>query len=391
MALTECHECGQEISRSARVCTGCGAPLKKGNSGRVAILGGILLAVVSVALYSPGDLKASPNTYPIRPAASARYDAISFYKQVTSQTASCDYAGGVRAITMLGGDPVAVYQAAKDEDSSCLNVDDALEKLPIPQSLGRPVAIEFQKAVARCQSAYLSQWSSAHSLQRALDDGKIGDIATYRESQANMLVEHSGCSNGLISAAVPLGVTPADLNAGEKRTSAGVQASPPLAKNVMDNAPATAPAHEFKPATTSTLTEYNFSDFPVEPYSGPSISPSFSGKQRPYLQYSTMIAQAVKRGPVFAGSVAIAEFGCGADCGMGYAIDLKNGSVTDLPVGGDATLDLVTEYQPASRLLKAAWKGGSSNLACAGFAYFEWTGHDFRTLRRSAPSPAECH
>lgn len=144
-------------------------------------------------------------------------------------------------------------------------------------------------------------------------------------------------------------------------------------------------------ATTANLTEYNFSDFPSDNYSGPRVAPNFSGAQRPFRQFRTMISDGVKQGPVFAGSVAVAEFGCGADCSTGYAIDLTNGSVVNLPVGGDATLDMVTEYHPGSKLFKAAWTGGSTDPRCAGYGYFEWTGQGFRTLKKSLPSPAECH
>ena len=144
-------------------------------------------------------------------------------------------------------------------------------------------------------------------------------------------------------------------------------------------------------ATTANLTEYNFRDFPSDVSSGPRVAPDFSGAQRPFRQFRTMISDGVKQGPVFAGNVAIAEFGCGADCGTGYAINLSDGSVFDLPVGGDETLDMVTEYHPGSKLFKAAWTGGSTDPRCAGYGYFEWTGQGFKTLKRSPPSPPECH
>ena len=145
--------------------------------------------------------------------------------------------------------------------------------------------------------------------------------------------------------------------------------------------------------TAASLTEYKFQDFPSVPYNGPWVRPNFAGAQRDFRTYRTMISDGAKRGPVFAGSVAITQFGCGTDCSMGYAIDLKDGRVVPLPVGGEANSDLDVEYHLESRLLKAAWKGAARDYSgtpadCRGFAYFEWTGNDFRTVKASPHSSA---
>lgn len=354
----------------------------------------VLLGTLLIALTSCSESKTPPESYPIEAAASSKNDAIAFYKLVTSLTASCDLAGGIRIIAMQGGDPVTVYQAAKTEDSLCLQVTDKLENLQIPLSLGRPVAIRYARVIDRCKTAYLSQWSAVRALESALDNGgKVGNLATYRDREADMLAENSDCSKGLISAAAPLGITRADLIAEPKRpVSAEDPASLPIENAGTDSSPVAAPADDSanQSATTKNLTEYKFSDFPSSVYSGPWKAPNFSGAQRRFRQFRTMIANGAKQGPVFAGTVAIAELGCGTDCGMGYAIDLTNGGVFELPVGGGATLGMNIEYHQESRLLKAAWTGASTNPACAGFGYFEWNGHGFRTLKRSDPSPPEC-
>ena len=156
--------------------------------------------------------------------------------------------------------------------------------------------------------------------------------------------------------------------------------------------PAAAPDGDDQSATTANMMDYDFSSFPSRSFAGPWVAPDFARAQRPYRQYRTMISEGAKQGPVFAGSVAITQFGCGTDCSMGYAIDLKDGAVVPLPVGGEANSDLATEYHRGSRLLKAAWKGALLSYpgdikACAGFAYFEWTGHSFKTLKASPHAP----
>lgn len=139
------------------------------------------------------------------------------------------------------------------------------------------------------------------------------------------------------------------------------------------------------------MNEYNFDDYPIYSYTGRRVFPDFTRAQRGFREYRTKISEGVKQGPVFAGNVAIAEFGCGTDCGTGYAIDLTNGNVIELPFGGDATLDYADEYHPNSRLLKVAWTGQSTNPACGGQAYFEWNGHGFTTLKRTPPAPQGCN
>lgn len=167
-------------------------------------------------------------------------------------------------------------------------------------------------------------------------------------------------------------------------------AQPPAGTLALPN-PASGSDDNFPSATK--LSEYEFRNFPSVPYDGPWVQPKFAGAQRDFRLYRTMISDGVKQGPVFAGSVAIAQFGCGTDCSMGYAIDLKDGRVVPLPVGGEANSDLDVEYHVESRLLKAAWKGAAKDYSappadCRGFAYFEWTGHDFRTIKASPHSSA---
>ncbi|MDR6513410.1 hypothetical protein J2792_004304 [Novosphingobium capsulatum] len=156
--------------------------------------------------------------------------------------------------------------------------------------------------------------------------------------------------------------------------------------------PTVASANDAHYPSASDLNDYRFQDFPSEPFNGPLARPNFTGSQREFRAYRTMISDGAMRGPVFAGSVAIAQFGCGTDCSTGYAIDLKNGRIVPLPVGGETNSDLDLEYHVESKLLKAAWKGAAKEFSntppdCRGFAYFEWTGQAFRQIKASSHSP----
>ena len=129
------------------------------------------------------------------------------------------------------------------------------------------------------------------------------------------------------------------------------------------------------------------------------ISPSrtLAPTGKPYAwQLSTpenpeLVAQRLER---YAALVGKENVMAGTDCGMGYAVDLKNGNVVPLPVGGEANSDMELEYHPESRLLKASWKGAANDYSgppadCTGFGYFEWTGSEFKTLKAS-PHSAAC-
>jgi len=124
-------------------------------------------------------------------------------------------------------------------------------------------------------------------------------------------------------------------------------------------------------------------DYKADPYNGPVAHPDFSGKQKSYAQFRTRISDAVKGGVNFGGSLAIAEFGCGAECLMGFATDLQTGTVYDLPAGGEDNPELSLIYKPDSNLLLAQWTGGPDmdHPTCV-HAFFQWTGGAFTPLQK---------
>jgi hypothetical protein len=108
--------------------------------------------------------------------------------------------------------------------------------------------------------------------------------------------------------------------------------------------------------------------------------------------FRTMIQEAARAGPNFAGHFTLAEWGCGAGCVSMAVVDEKSGRVSDGPFallgydlayvyeGGEEQLDFRTD----SRLLIA--RGCPGEKDC-GTYYYEWTGEQFKLIRKSPAQP----
>jgi hypothetical protein len=169
-------------------------------------------------------------------------------------------------------------------------------------------------------------------------------------------------------------------NAPVDTTISGSASNAPTDSTVPDSANAANTA----PTPTAQFTDdLAFTDYKADPYNGPVTYPDFSGKQKSYAQFRTRISDAVKGGVNFGGSLAIAEFGCGAECLTGFVTDLQTGTVYDLPVGGEDTPELSLIYKPDSSLLLAQWTGGPDmdHPTCV-HAFFQWTGGTFNPLQK---------
>ncbi|MCW2392263.1 hypothetical protein [Sphingobium sp. B11D3A] len=125
---------------------------------------------------------------------------------------------------------------------------------------------------------------------------------------------------------------------------------------------------------------YSFADFPIVASIFTVVEPQLDGAQKEFRSFRTRIKAAVTEGPVFAGRVAIAQFGCGTSCKSGLAIDLSTGNIVSLPLGGEEHPDSEWEFQKNSRLMKVAWVDAWAEPKCHGQGYFEWNGSDFKQL-----------
>ena len=156
---------------------------------------------------------------------------------------------------------------------------------------------------------------------------------------------------------------------------------------------ATLPAraqHEKTPANARlSMTVPSFDDYRVPPgaiFKGVPASPQF--KTPGQRMFRTVIGEAVKKGPNFAGHYTIADWGCGTACESIAIIDAESGTVFDGPFGklpkaafyygpnvDEDKTDL--DYHLDSRLFVAR---GCPNFTACGAYYYEWTGAAFRLL-----------
>jgi len=98
--------------------------------------------------------------------------------------------------------------------------------------------------------------------------------------------------------------------------------------------------------------------------------------------FRTMIRDAAKKGPNFAGHYAVAEWGCGASCVSMAVIDVQSGAVYDGPTVDVSPFDAESagfSYHVDSRLMIVR---GCPNEKNCGAYYYEWTGSAFKLLRQ---------
>ena len=136
-----------------------------------------------------------------------------------------------------------------------------------------------------------------------------------------------------------------------------------------------------------------FEDYPAGPiYRGKPAPPKLVSPRA--RMYRTTIRDASSAGPLFAGHVAVAKWGCGSSCGCLALIDTINGTVYDAPFSilsfgygigllfegnlhpGD--VDPVS-FQLNSRLLIV--RGCPEDANCASY-FYEWTGRGIKLIRK---------
>jgi hypothetical protein len=123
-------------------------------------------------------------------------------------------------------------------------------------------------------------------------------------------------------------------------------------------------------------------------FTGVLVDPKFAtpGQRR----FRTVIRDWARKGPNFAGHYAIAEWGCGTGCVQMAVVDLQSGDVYDGPFGVLPRVSLClgantdedntgTFYRRDSSLFIVR---GCPNFANCGTFYYDWTGTQFKLLRK---------
>jgi hypothetical protein len=137
-----------------------------------------------------------------------------------------------------------------------------------------------------------------------------------------------------------------------------------------------------------------FEEFKVpEKFTGTPASPVLRTKMQ--RNFRTVILEAAKQGPNFAGHYTLAEWGCGAGCVSLAIVDNRNGQTFDGPfsiLGYDLSYNYdgeeQLEYKVDSRLIVA--RGCPGEKDC-GTYYYEWAADQFKLLKKvpatKQPSP----
>lgn len=140
---------------------------------------------------------------------------------------------------------------------------------------------------------------------------------------------------------------------------------------------------------TADSKEPRFEDYPADvvTHLRPAVPMFKTGGQR---QFRTAIRESLKKSVNFAGHYTIAEWGCGSGCVQMAVVDLQTGDVYDGPFGAlpKARISLLPDveadqtgifYQQDSSLFIAR---GCPNEKDCGAYFYEWTGTQFKLLRR---------
>jgi hypothetical protein len=119
----------------------------------------------------------------------------------------------------------------------------------------------------------------------------------------------------------------------------------------------------------------HFEEYPATSFSGRTGKVHLEDARS--RQYATMLRDASRRKPNFAGHYVLASWGCGASCIMSAAIDAKTGTVTWLPFTvccWETNIREPLEFRPNSRLLIVH---GSRDEQGSGIHYYNFDGRRF--------------
>ena len=139
------------------------------------------------------------------------------------------------------------------------------------------------------------------------------------------------------------------------------------------------PAMETPAPSTGLMSSNNpeFTDHVVAGFSGAPVEPIIGPDD--YL-YRTRIKDAARQQVNFAGNSVITTFGCGTGCLAGYVVNLENGQVQPLGLGGEEQMNLVINARADSNLLIAGWESMGSETSTCFYQRYLWDGSSLQPL-----------
>lgn len=158
-----------------------------------------------------------PESIPDDPQSGAKGDAVAYYRKIISEVAMCDLAGRGLAKAAKTPNAVAMYNAANEVESSCLEVPSKIRGIEVPKSVGKIAYDELKRTRDICENTYLNRWSAARSIKSTLDgESKVSDLAEMERASTAIGSGTILCSAGLVSVATKLGATVDELGVGGK-------------------------------------------------------------------------------------------------------------------------------------------------------------------------------
>lgn len=139
------------------------------------------------------------------------------------------------------------------------------------------------------------------------------------------------------------------------------------------------PAMEAPAPATGLMSNNNpeFSDHVVTGYGGAPVEPTIGPDD---YSYRTRIRDAAREQVNFAGNSVISTFGCGTGCLAGYVVNLENGQVRPLGLGGEEQMNLVINARADSNLLIAGWESMGSETSTCYYQRYLWDGSSLQPL-----------
>lgn len=208
LEAARCKHCGHEFSAEEMAAASAEAK-KQQKAGLFGCLGLVLLLGFCGYIGGEGDSTAA---IPDQPAPTAKADVSTFYRKVMVAVAPCDRAGARVAAAGRAGDPVAMYQSAGAMEAACLPAASDIGKIEVPASVGKASHAKLTETKEICENTYSHRWASAGKIKKALDEnGAVGRLAELKEATDLVQTGIMACVAGLVSEAMTLGATEADL------------------------------------------------------------------------------------------------------------------------------------------------------------------------------------
>lgn len=181
----------------------------------------VVFIIIAFGLYScvrdtlktyTTSIDARVEGYPTTPSASAKIDAISFYKTVISIMKRCDNASFELQSGLYGSDPVTQYQSAKAAVMACEDDQEKYDQLKIPESLGHQIATLVGRAAYACALSENYRTLSALALQSGVEKGvNVRKIAEARDLYMSAVRAKAECREEFLSATRSIGVAETDI------------------------------------------------------------------------------------------------------------------------------------------------------------------------------------